>query len=34
VPAPEIVIEYWRLAPNARLRDAVVAIGADHLLAR
>jgi len=31
VPAPEIAIEYWKLAPDARLRDVVVVVRADEL---
>lgn len=34
VPAPQVAIDYWRLAPNARLRDVVVAIRADEVLHR
>lgn len=30
VPAPEIAIEYWKLAPDARLRDVVFAVRADE----
>jgi ubiquinol oxidase len=30
VPAPEIAIEYWNLAPDARLRDVIVAVRADE----
>jgi ubiquinol oxidase len=30
VPAPQIAIDYWRLGPNARLRDVVVAVRADE----
>ncbi|MEO1324934.1 MAG: alternative oxidase [Pseudomonadota bacterium] len=29
-PAPEIAIEYWELAPNARLRDVVIAVREDE----
>lgn len=29
-PAPQIAIEYWRLAPEARLRDVVLAVRADE----
>lgn len=30
VPAPELAIEYWDLAPNARLRDVVIAVREDE----
>lgn len=30
VPAPRIAIEYWNLAPDARLREVVVAVRADE----
>ncbi|MEM8798989.1 MAG: alternative oxidase [Pseudomonadota bacterium] len=30
VPAPEIAIDYWKLEPNARLRDVVIAVRADE----
>jgi ubiquinol oxidase len=30
VPAPQIAIDYWKLAPNARLRDVVLAVRADE----
>lgn len=30
VPAPEIAIDYWGLAPDARLRDVVLAVRADE----
>jgi ubiquinol oxidase len=30
VPAPEIAIEYWNLAADARLRDVIVAVRADE----
>ena len=30
VPAPEIAIDYWKLAPDARLRDVVLAIRNDE----
>ncbi len=30
VPAPEIAIEYWKLAPDARLRDVVLVIRDDE----
>jgi len=34
VPAPAIAIEYWKLAPDARLRDVVEAVRADEVLHR
>jgi len=30
VPAPGIAINYWKLAPDARLRDVIVAVRADE----
>ena len=30
VAAPAIAIDYWKLAPNARLRDVIVAVRADE----
>jgi ubiquinol oxidase len=30
VPAPAIAIDYWRLAPDATLRDVVLAVRADE----
>ena len=30
VAAPKIAIEYWKLAPDARLRDVIIAIRADE----
>ncbi len=30
VPAPQIAIDYWKLAPDARLRDVVVAVRDDE----
>jgi ubiquinol oxidase len=30
VPAPRIAIDYWKLAPDARLRDVIVAVLADE----
>lgn len=30
VPAPQIAIDYWQLAPDARLRDVVIAVRADE----
>jgi ubiquinol oxidase len=30
IPAPEIAIEYWKLAPDARLRDVVLVVRADE----
>lgn len=34
VPAPRIAIDYWRLAPEARLREVIVAVRADEVLHR
>jgi ubiquinol oxidase len=30
VPAPQIALDYWKLAPGARLRDVVLVIRADE----
>jgi ubiquinol oxidase len=30
VPAPQIAIDYWKLAPDARLRDVVIVVRADE----
>ena len=30
VPAPRIAIDYWRLSPDARLRDVIVVVRADE----
>src|SRR5262245_32995854 len=30
VPAPQLAIDYWKLAPNARLCDVVLAVRADE----
>lgn len=30
VPAPQIAIDYWGLAPDARLRDVILAVRADE----
>ncbi len=30
IAAPKIAIDYWRLAPDARLRDVVIAVRADE----
>ena len=30
VPAPTIAIDYWKLAPDARLRDVIVAVRGDE----
>ena len=30
VPAPRIAIDYWKLAPDARLRDVIIAVRADE----
>jgi ubiquinol oxidase len=34
VPAPEIAIAYWKLAPDARLREVIIAVRADECLHR
>ena len=31
VPAPGIAIDYWKLAPEARLRDVIIAVRADEI---
>lgn len=31
VPAPEIAIEYWKLKPDARLREVIIVVRADEL---
>ena len=30
VPAPELAIEYWKMEPNARLRDVIIQVRADE----
>jgi ubiquinol oxidase len=30
IPAPPIAIDYWKLAPDARLRDVIIAVRADE----
>jgi ubiquinol oxidase len=30
VPAPQLAIDYWQLAPDARLRDVIIAVRADE----
>jgi ubiquinol oxidase len=30
IPAPGIAIDYWKLAPSARLRDVIIAVRADE----
>jgi ubiquinol oxidase len=30
VPASRIAIDYWKLAPDTRLRDGIVAVRADE----
>jgi ubiquinol oxidase len=30
VPAPKIAIDYWKLAPDARLRDVIIAVRSDE----
>jgi ubiquinol oxidase len=34
VPAPEIAINYWKLAADARLREVIIAVRADECLHR
>lgn len=34
VPAPQIAIDYWQLAPDARLRDVILVIRKDEALHR
>jgi ubiquinol oxidase len=34
VPAPVIAVEYWKLAPDARLRDVIIVVRADEALHR
>ena len=31
VPAPKIAIDYWKLAPGARLREVIIAVRADEV---
>jgi len=31
VPAPQIAIDYWKLPPESRLRDVIVAVRADEI---
>ena len=31
VPAPQIAVDYWKLAPDARLKDVIVVVRADEL---
>jgi ubiquinol oxidase len=31
VPAPRIAIDYWKLAPDARLHDVIIAVRADEI---
>ena len=30
LPAPEIAVKYWRLAPDAKMREVILAIRADE----
>ena len=30
IAAPQIAIDYWKLAPDARLKDIVIAVRADE----
>jgi len=34
VPAPQVAIDYWKLAPGALLRDVIIAVRADEELHR
>lgn len=34
VPAPQVAIDYWQLAPDARLREVIIAVRADEALHR
>ena len=34
IPAPQIAIDYWGLAPDARLRDVIIAVRADEMAHR
>jgi ubiquinol oxidase len=34
VPAPQIAIDYWKLPPDALLRDVIVAVRADEVIHR
>ncbi|MGB4064003.1 MAG: alternative oxidase [Azonexus sp.] len=34
VPAPAIAIDYWKLAPDARLREVIIAVRADEAMHR
>ena len=31
VPAPEIAIDYWKLKPDARLRDLIIVVRQDEV---
>ena len=31
IPAPQIAIDYWKLQPDARLRDVIIVIRADEV---
>ena len=30
IPAPQIAIDYWKLQPDARLRDVIIVVRADE----
>jgi ubiquinol oxidase len=34
VPAPAIAIDYWKLAPDARLREVIIAVRSDEVTHR
>ena len=34
VPAPQVAIDYWKLAPSALLRDVIIVVRADEALHR
>ena len=31
IPAPQIAIDYWKLQPDARLRDVIIVVRADEV---
>ena len=31
IPAPQIAIDYWKLKPDARLRDVIIVVRADEV---
>ena len=34
IPAPRIAIDYWKLAPEAQLRDVILVVRADEAVHR